>query len=337
MARSILENPKDNQEASLQLRAKDGNITHLWRERIINFYRSMIPSHINEDGQLWLKTPQDIADFTEKLNDPDYDLSMIEYVCIVETIADIYDIIDFFSRLKKKLPDNARVLYSNFNWAWAPLFRIAGVLGFSRNRAYGNFVQDGDLNCFLDMSGWENVKKMKRYILPVKVPYISAFLDDFFVRLPLLKNFAVNTFFVARKRAEGEAEDHSVTVLIPCKNEEDNIEAAVKRMPDFGKSLEILFINDMSTDRTEEEILRCQKEYPEKDIVLVQGKGMGKGEGVREGMKKATGDICMTDGHTRRPTAVLQCDKFPQGRFCAWFAICLFPGNGRHEICQYNR
>jgi glycosyltransferase involved in cell wall biosynthesis len=93
--------------------------------------------------------------------------------------------------------------------------------------------------------------------------------------------------------AEGTVEDHSTTVLIPCKNEEDNIRAAVKRMPDFGKSVELLFINDKSTDRTEEEIHLCQKEYPDKKIVLVQGKGLGKGEAVRTGMKVATGDICM--------------------------------------------
>ncbi len=293
MDRSILKNPKLNQGASIQIGARDGMITPVWRKRIIDFYSSIIPSHIDRSRQLWIETPQDIADFTERLKDDQYDLSSIEYICIVESIADIYDITDFFIRLKEKLPDNARVLYSNFNWMWAPLFRISGLLGFSRNRKYGNFVRDDDLNCFLDISGWENVKRMRRYILPFKLPLISAFLDNFLVRLPVFKGLAVNTFFIARKISEGKSKDHSVTVLIPCKNEQDNIEAAVRRMPDFGKSLEILFINDQSTDHTKEEILRCQREYPEKNITLVQGKGIGKGEAVRQGMKKAAGEICM--------------------------------------------
>jgi hypothetical protein len=293
MSRSILKNPKLKQEASIQIGAREGIITALWRKRIIDFYKSIIPSHIDESRQVWLTTPQEIVDFSEKLKDVEYDMSSLEYVCIVETIADIYDIIDFFTRLNNKLPDNTKILYSNFNWAWAPLFRIAGILGFTRNRTFGNFVRDEDLNCFLDMSGWENVKRMKRYILPIKLPLLSTFFDNFLVRLPIFKNLAVNTFFIARKRSEGKAEDHSVTVMIPCKNEEDNIEAAVKRMPSFGKSIEILFINDKSTDRTEEEILRCQKEYHEKKIVLAQGKGIGKGEAVRDGIKKATGDICI--------------------------------------------
>lgn len=293
MQRSILENPKLNQEVSLQLGARDGIITSLWRKRVISFYNSIIPSHIDKSRQLWLKTPREILNFTEKLKNNQLDLSTVEYVCIVETIADIYDIIDFFTRLRKKLPDNARIFCSNFNWKWAPLFRISGLLGFSRDRAFGNFVRDDDLNFFLDMSGWESVKQMKRYILPLYVPIIGTFFDNFLVRLPILKWLAVNTFLIARKRGEGNYGEHSVTVLIPCKNEEDNIEGAVKRIPCFGKSVEILFINDKSTDRTVEEVLRCQREYPDKNIVLVHGKGIGKGEAVREGMKKATGDICM--------------------------------------------
>ncbi len=293
MSRSILSNPKLSKHASIQLGSQEGLITPSWRKRISKFYKSIIPSHIDMSKQLWLITPQDIVEFSEKLKDDNHDLSSIEYVCIVETIADIYDIIDFFSRLNKKLSDNAKVLCTNFNWIWAPLFRISGLLGFSRDRTFGNFVRDDDLNCFLDMSGWESVKKMKRYILPAEVPVLSAIFDSFLVKLPVFKAFAVNTFFIARKCSGGKTDDHSVTVFIPCKNEEDNIEAAVSRLPSFGKSIEMLFINDKSDDGTENEILRCQNKFPEKNIVLVQGKGAGKGEAVREGMKQATGDICM--------------------------------------------
>lgn len=293
MERSILENPKLNQEASIQLGARDGIITSSWRKRVVDFFNSIIPSHIDKSRQLWLSTPEEIVEFTGKLKDEQYDLSSKEYVCIVESIADIYDLIEFFALLKNKLPDNAKILYTNFNWKWAPFFRISGVMGFSRNRAFGNFVADDDLNSFLDMSGWENVKRIKRYILPFNLPLVSAFFDNFLVRLPIFKNLAVNTFFIARKLSQGKCEDHSVTVLIPCRNEEDNIQAAVTRMPSFGKSLELLFINDKSTDGTEKEIISCKEKYPDKNIVLIQGKGVGKGEAVREGIKNATGDICM--------------------------------------------
>jgi glycosyltransferase involved in cell wall biosynthesis len=47
-----------------------------------------------------------------------------------------------------------------------------------------------------------------------------------------------------------------VTVVIPARNERGNIEAAVKRIPSFVKTLEILFVEGHSRDGTWEEIER---------------------------------------------------------------------------------
>ena len=290
---SILENPKNSKKASLQLGTHERFFTPYCRKRITNFYHSIIPAHIEKDKQIWLDTPEKITKFIKELESTNTDLSMIEYVCIIDNITDIYDIIDFYSRLKNKLPDHAKILYSNFNWIWSPIFRIASFLGLSRHRPLSNFYRDGDLDCFMDMSGWENVKKIKRYILPCKIPIIGAIFDNFLVRLPLFRIFSLNTIFIARKSSDGQHKDHTVTVLVPCKNEEKNIFAIINRMPSFGQSLEILFINDKSTDDTEKNILQYQKEYPHKNIVLTQGQGLGKGEAIRTGMKTATGDICI--------------------------------------------
>ncbi len=293
MKRSILLNPKLNRKASLQLGVKEGFITPYWRKRIIQFYRSIIPSHIKREAQIWLTRPEEIVEFAEKIKNPNYDLSLIEYVCIVDTIADVYDIIDFFGNLRNKLNEHAKIIYSNFNWLWYPIFNLSGFLGFSRKRGLGNFYREMDIDCFVEMSGWDNVKKIKRYILPFEAPLIGPLFDNFLVKLPLFSLFSLNTIFIARKSYEFQAKERSVTVLIPCKNEEDNIEGVVKRMPNFGKKIELLFINDKSTDRTEERILYYQRKFPEKNILLLQGKGIGKGEAIREGMKNATGDICM--------------------------------------------
>lgn len=293
MGRSILNNPKSQQPASLKLTTKKGFITPYWQRRLSKFYRSIIPSHIPLEAQIWLTTPEEIVEFSERLNNPNIELNQIEYIVIFDTISDFYDIIDFFTRLRKKTKDSIKVIYFNYNWLWSPIFAFSGLIGFSRKRGLKNFYRDSDIDCFMQMSGWENVKRMKQYLLPTEIPIISKFLDNFLIKLPLLRNFALTSIFIARKSPEGEPRDYSVTVLIPCKNEENNVEATVQRMPKFGKSLELLFINDKSTDKTEEIILDLQNKLPEKNIVLVQGKGMGKGEAIREGMIYASGDICM--------------------------------------------
>lgn len=292
MNRSILDNPKKNQKITVGLGERDGFITPFWRKRIINFYRSIIPSHIKGAKQIWLNTPEDILNFLENLKDPKSDLSQIEYVCITGTISDIYDTVDFFSSLKKKLPDHAKVIYSNYNWRWEYIFKLSALLGFSKKHPWGNLFRDNDLDCFLEMAGWENVQRINRYLIPFELKIIGTLLDGI-VKLPILRAFSLNTIFIARKRNETPPKECSITVLVPCKNEEENIEAIVKRMPQFGKSIELLFINDKSVDGTEQRICEFQKMYPTKNIKLVQGDGKGKGEAIREGIKKATSEICM--------------------------------------------
>jgi hypothetical protein len=291
--RSINENPKLNKPVALQLGAKSGWVTDLWRKMTRKFYLSIIPECIGEDKRLWLTTPEEMSDFIENLRKPEYDVSNIKTVCIHDTISDIYDIIEFFSLLYKKLPDDARLMYSNYNWKLFPIFWLSALVGFSRMRSYMNFLRDKDLDDFAEMSGWENIRKTYLYLLPFDIPVLGFIFNGFMARLPILRLFTLNTTFVARKRNVSMAEDVSVSILIPCKNEEYNVEAAVRRTPTFGKSLEMVFINDKSTDTTEAVINECMEKYPDKDIRLVQGMGRGKGEAVREGMKSATGDICM--------------------------------------------
>ncbi|OQY02755.1 MAG: glycosyl transferase, partial [Bacteroidetes bacterium 4572_117] len=88
--------------------------------------------------------------------------------------------------------------------------------------------------------------------------------------------------------------EFSTTVVIPARNESGNIENAILRMPDFGKHLEIIFIEGNSTDDTWETIQAIQKKYDGKyDIKIGRQDGKGKGDAVRKGYDMATGDILM--------------------------------------------
>ena len=75
MNRSILENPKQEKQASTNLGLEDGLITQIWRTRLRKFYRTQIPSHIPLENQIWLTNPREIVDFNNRLNDGSEDLS----------------------------------------------------------------------------------------------------------------------------------------------------------------------------------------------------------------------------------------------------------------------
>ena len=86
---------------------------------------------------------------------------------------------------------------------------------------------------------------------------------------------------------------YSTSILVPASNEKGNIENAILRTPEFGSKQQFIFVEGTSSDNTYEEMLRVQKKYPEKDIIVMKQTGKGKGNAVREGFDKATSDILM--------------------------------------------
>jgi glycosyltransferase involved in cell wall biosynthesis len=90
-----------------------------------------------------------------------------------------------------------------------------------------------------------------------------------------------------------EGKKLSATVVVPCRNEEGNIEAAVQRIPRFCEDLEIVFVEGNSQDNTLAEIERVIRGYPSLDIKLLVQEGVGKGDAVRKGFAHARGDILM--------------------------------------------
>jgi len=81
--------------------------------------------------------------------------------------------------------------------------------------------------------------------------------------------------------------------VIPCRNEKGNIESAIQRLPKMGSHTEIIYVEGNSSDGTYDECVRVQNKYTEMDIKVFQQDGKGKGDAVRKGFDKATGDILM--------------------------------------------
>jgi glycosyltransferase involved in cell wall biosynthesis len=86
---------------------------------------------------------------------------------------------------------------------------------------------------------------------------------------------------------------HQFLLLFPARNEKGNIEKAIQRTPAFGSAQEFIFIEGNSSDGTYEEMLRVQKKYPNKKIVVMKQTGRGKGNAVREAFDAATNEILM--------------------------------------------
>ena len=88
--------------------------------------------------------------------------------------------------------------------------------------------------------------------------------------------------------------EQSVSIIIPARNEEGNIENAILRMPHFATKQEIIFVEGNSKDNTWEHIVNYSNKYKDKfTIKYIKQDGKGKGDAVRKGFELASGDILM--------------------------------------------
>ena len=79
-----------------------------------------------------------------------------------------------------------------------------------------------------------------------------------------------------------------LSVAIPCYNSENYMRHAVETLVVGGQDMEIIIVDDGSTDHTYEIGLELQETYPDIIKVVHQENG-GHGSAVNTGLKEATG------------------------------------------------
>jgi SAM-dependent methyltransferase len=218
---------------------------------------------------------------------------IFDYV-VVSQIFDTVDILAALKQIRKHCAPESRVLIINYNQLWEPILELASAVGLRPPCVEPNWVCDQDVRGFLELSGFRVIRQHRVMLFPKYIPLISSFFNNFVAKLPVLRRLCMIQVIVARLQpvARNE-EDVSVSVIVPCRNERDNIQAAVERIPEMGGHTEILFCDDRSTDATADEVRRMQAMYPHRDIRLLEGPGICKAENVWTGFREARGDVLM--------------------------------------------
>ena len=218
-----------------------------------------------------------------------------DYVILSDVIGYLPDVQRAFAQLRKVTHPRTRVIVTYFNYLWEPILRWGERLGMKMPQPQQSWLSQPDIENLFGLADYEVVRRGYKLLLPKRVPLLSTFCNKVLANLPVFWKMSLVQFLVAKEIGVPRPENElSCTVVIPCKNERENIEGAVRRVPRLGRHTEIIFVEGNSSDGTEAEIRRVIAAYPEKDIRLVpQGAGSGKGDAVRKGFAEATGDILL--------------------------------------------
>src|SRR5436190_475331 len=209
-------------------------------------------------------------------------------------IGDTVDVLQALQNLKQLCRRRTRLLVTTYKHFWEPLVTFAEWTGMNAPRVEQNWLSIADIRNLMKLAGFEALETHRIVLLPKWVPLLSAFLNRFCARLPFLNRLCMTQVVVARLLPPPfSKEELSVSVIIPCKDEKENVEAAIRRMPQLGRETEIIFCDDQSSDGTAEEVLRVRASYPHKEIRLEKGTGICKSKNVWTGLNAATGDILM--------------------------------------------
>ena len=197
--------------------------------------------------------------------------------------------------LKRRLAPGGRIYLTAFNYMWEIPVRAAEMTGWKRPAPTSNWLSDSDYRNLFDIAGLEMVRHENRLLLPLDVPGLSPALNRYIVRAPGMQFVSLYRIYVLRDRGDAPAPRRaSVSVIVPTRNEAGNVAAALTRTPVMGTGTELIFVEGHSSDDTWGTIQTEMQRYrgPLK-LSAYQQTGKGKGDAVRLGFARATGDILM--------------------------------------------
>ncbi|MDD3878321.1 MAG: glycosyltransferase family 2 protein [Bacteroidales bacterium] len=204
------------------------------------------------------------------------------------------DIQNFLKQVKAISKTSTRIILIYYSSLWKPLLNLVTFLNIRQKTPEQNWITHEDIDNLLRLSDLELVKKESKILCPIYIPLISYFINRFLSPVLFFRWFNLLNISIIKPIDNKIQNQLSVSIVIPARNEEGNIEKLLSRIPKMGPDDEIIFVEGNSKDQTWQTITHVYEKYKDKyNIIIAKQDGEGKGDAVRKGFSLASKDIFM--------------------------------------------
>ena len=281
MENLILEDPKKS-----FLRKK-------WEEILKKIIIRKIPEkYLTNEEVIFLNNEKEIRSFFEQPNK-----NLIckkKIIVLLVPLNNFVNLISFLNKVDKFLDEDVRIIINYFSHSWKFIFKLFSFLKLINNFDESLFFSKKTFNIFLKCTNYEISKKLNEVSLPFEIPYLTKIFSILINLFPFLSLFSFANIFYLRKRVRFNDDKKLMSLIIPCKNEEKNIQKIVHEAKiKLSFPYQLVFVDDQSTDNTSKNINLEIEKNRDLNLKMVNGKGEGKSRAVDIGVKNSDGFFCI--------------------------------------------
>ncbi len=227
-------------------------------------------------------------------------LSAFDLIILSDTLAYLADVEEVLRNIRRFLAPHGKLFLTQTSSLWEPVYHLGSRFNLRSPIQPSNWLSPSDIDNLLRITGYELVKSEFELLLPVKIPFVSYLLNRFVAKLWLVRHLCILRYHIvrpcggAKKLSSPSANEYTVSIIVPARNEAGNIKKIIAELPEMGRKTEIIFVEGNSSDNTWEVIKDSYEQHRQtRTIQIAQQEGKGKADAIRKGFSLAQGEILM--------------------------------------------
>ncbi|MDP3981139.1 MAG: glycosyltransferase family 2 protein, partial [Chlamydiota bacterium] len=202
-----------------------------------------------------------------------------------------FDIQALLTEIKPKLSRSSRLVVVVYNFYLKWLYLLSNRLKLRKGPVPSTFLTYANLENLAKLSGYQIVKEKPCVFFPFKLFGLGDLINYILPAIPILHYFSLVSIITFRPVIKSRPS--TLSIIIPAKNEEGNLENAMATIPEIKDvSLEIIFVEGNSTDGTWGKIQHLQETYKGPcNIRAFRQESRGKCDAVRLGFSHAESEL----------------------------------------------